>query len=84
MRHDEAPAVIAPKPSRHSAQRAGFATEGNYVAEVEVQLIEADEGWSPYLTLEDAERLDQVRESLRRGDLSKASKLGCVFHLTPV
>jgi hypothetical protein len=58
--------------------------EGNYVAEVEVQLIEADEGWSPYLTLEDAERLDQVSEALRRGDVAKAASLARVFHLTPV
>jgi hypothetical protein len=58
--------------------------EGDYVAAVEVQLIEADEGWSPYLTLEDAERLDDVREALRRGDVAEASKLARVFHLTPV
>jgi hypothetical protein len=58
--------------------------EGDYVAEVEVQLVDTDEGWSPYLTLEDAERLDQVREALRRRDLTKAAKLARVFHLTPV
>lgn len=28
--------------------------EGQYVAEVDVELIETDEGWSPYLSLEDA------------------------------
>jgi len=32
--------------------------EGEYAAEVEVDLIATDEGWSPYLPLEDAERLD--------------------------
>jgi hypothetical protein len=58
--------------------------EGDYVAEVEVHIIEADEGWSPYLTLEDAERLDDVREALRRGDVTEAAKLARVFHLTPV
>jgi hypothetical protein len=26
--------------------------EGEYAAEVEVELIETDEGWSPYLSLE--------------------------------
>jgi hypothetical protein len=54
--------------------------EGDYVAE----LVEADEGWSPYLTLEDAERLDDVRDALRRGNLTAATKLARVFHLTPV
>jgi len=58
--------------------------EGDYVAEVEVHLVEADEGWSPGLTLEDAERLDDVRDALRRGDLTAAAKLARVFHLTPI
>jgi hypothetical protein len=58
--------------------------EGDYVAEVEVQLIESEEGWSPYLTIEDAERLDEVREALRKGDVAEAAKLARVFHLTPV
>lgn len=58
--------------------------EGQYVAEVEVELIEADEGWAPYLSLEDAERLDAVREALRLGDTEKAGKLAKVFRLMPV
>jgi hypothetical protein len=58
--------------------------EGDYVAEVDVQLIDSDEGWAPYLTLQDAEKLDQVREALRRGDLTEAAKLARVYHLTPV
>jgi len=53
--------------------------EGDYAAEVEVQLVEADEGWSPYLTLEDAERLDDVRKALRRGDLAEASRSRAPF-----
>ncbi|MFM7791207.1 MAG: hypothetical protein ACKO90_24910 [Microcystis panniformis] len=36
------------------------------MAEVEVELIETPEGWSPYLSLEDAQKLDDVREALRR------------------
>jgi hypothetical protein len=43
--------------------------EGDYVAEADVELIYAEEGWSPYLSLDDAIRLDDVREALRRGDL---------------
>ncbi len=50
--------------------------EGEYAAEVEVELIEAEDAWSPYLSLEDTEKLDAVREALRRGDVSEASKLG--------
>ena len=58
--------------------------EGRYVAEVEVALIDADAGWSPYLSLEDAQRLDAVRKALRRGDLKQAGQLGRVFYLEPV
>jgi hypothetical protein len=58
--------------------------EGKYVAQVEVNLIETDEGWSPYLSLEDAYKLDDVRDALRRGDVEAATKLARVFKLTPV
>jgi hypothetical protein len=58
--------------------------EGQYIAEVEVQLVHTDEGWSPYLTLEDAEKLDEVRRALQQGDLTRAAQLAKVFELTPV
>ena len=58
--------------------------EGQYVAEVDVELVYTDEGWSPYLSLEDAQKLDDVRDFLRRSDLKAASKLARVFSLTPV
>jgi hypothetical protein len=58
--------------------------EGQYVAAVDVELIETDEGWSPYLSLEDPYKLDDVRSALRRGDLKSAARLSRVFSLTPV
>jgi hypothetical protein len=58
--------------------------EGQYVAEVDIELIDAKEGWAPYLSLEDAQKLDEVRQALRRGDLKTASRLARVFSLTPV
>ena len=58
--------------------------EGQYVAEVEIELIDTDEGWSPYLSLDDALKLDDVRDALRRGDLHKAGRLARVFTLTPL
>ena len=64
--------------------RTKLVHEGEFVAEVDVDLIEADEGWSPYLSLEDAYKLDDVRDALRRGDIKTAAKLGRVFKLTPV
>ncbi len=58
--------------------------EGKYAAEVSVELIEDETGWSPYLSLEDAKKLDAVRRALRGGDVAAAAKHGRVFELTPV
>jgi hypothetical protein len=58
--------------------------EGQFAAEVDVKLIETDEGWPPYLSLEDAYKLDDVRDALRRGDLEAATRLARVFKLMPV
>ncbi len=58
--------------------------EGKYVAEVDIELIDTDEGWSPYLAIEDAYKLDDVREALRKGDLDTASRLARLYTLTPV
>ena len=64
--------------------RSKLVHEGNYVAEVDVELVETDDEWSPYLSLEEAGKLDDVREALRRGDLKKASRYGRVYTLTPL
>jgi hypothetical protein len=58
--------------------------EGDYAAEVDVELSYADEGWSPYLSVQDAHKLDDVREALRKGDLKLAATLARVYTLTPV
>lgn len=59
--------------------------EGDFVAEVDVNLVEADGSWTPYLTLDDAYKLDDVREALRAGDVTRASRLASrVYRLTPV
>jgi hypothetical protein len=51
---------------------------------VKVELIEDEQGWSAYLSLQDAYRLDDVRAALKRGDLAAATKSAKVFSLTPV
>ncbi len=61
-----------------------FVREGPYAAEVDVELIEEGNGWSPYLSVDDARKLDTVREALRRGDIHAASRLARVFSVTPV
>jgi len=56
----------------------------NYVAEVEVELIYTDDNWSPYLSVEDAAKLDDVRQALQGKDIERASQRGHVYHLMPV
>ena len=58
--------------------------ESEYAAEVEVELCTSETGWSPYLSVADAEKLDHVREALRRKDFKSAAKFGRVYRLTPV
>ena len=65
-------------------RRVKLVREGQYAAEVEVELIEAEGGWAPYLSLEEVQKLDEVREALRRGELKRASRLARVFKLTPI
>ena len=65
-------------------RRTKYVHEGRYVAEVDVELLEDETEWSPYLSVEDACRLDDVRDALRRGDIPAASNLARVFKLEPV
>jgi hypothetical protein len=58
--------------------------EGRYAAEVPVELIEDETGWSPYLSVEDAQKLDAVRQALRKGAIVEAARHGRVFELTPI
>ena len=59
--------------------------EGDLIAEVDVTLLEATGGWAPYLSVDDAYKLDDVRDALRAGDVKRASRLANrVYRLTPV
>jgi hypothetical protein len=65
-------------------KRTKLVHEGRYLAEVDVELLVTEDGWSPYLSVEDSYKLDDVREALRRGDVVSAAGLGRVFALTPI
>lgn len=58
--------------------------EGKYAAKVPVDLIEEEGGWAPYLSVDDAMKLDLVRRALWQGDLQTAARYGQVFELKPV
>jgi len=57
---------------------------GRYVAEVEVDLIQSEDEWAPYLSVEDATKLDDVREALQKEDLESASRYGRIYRLEPI
>jgi hypothetical protein len=64
--------------------RTKLVRERQYAAEVTVELIDAETSWPPYLSLEDAQKLDEVREALHQGDLERAGQLARVFRFTPI
>jgi hypothetical protein len=65
-------------------KKTKYVHEGQYVAEVEVSLIEDETDWSPYLSVEDACKLDDVKGALRQGDLDTAARYGRIYELRPV
>lgn len=58
--------------------------EGQFAAEVEVELLEDETGWSPYLSLAAARKLDEVRAALKKQDIEAAARQARVYKLTPV
>lgn len=62
-------------------KKTKYVHEGRYVAEVNVDLIEDEGAWSPFLSIDDAYKLDDVRDALRRDDLVSASQYGRIFEL---
>jgi FAD synthase len=65
-------------------KKTKYVHAGQYVAEVEVELIHEEGAWAPYLSVDDAFSLDDVREALRQGDLTSAAQYGRIYELRPV
>lgn len=65
-------------------RKTKYIHSGDYVAEVEVNLTVTEDEWSPYLSLEEAKKLDAVREALQKKDINKASQYGKVYRMEPV
>ena len=58
--------------------------EGDVAAEVDIELLESEGSWAPYVSLEDAYKLDDVREALRSGNLRRAAEVARLYRLSPV
>lgn len=57
---------------------------GKYAAEVEVTLQHEEGGWTPYISVEDARKLDKVKQYLAETKIEEARTLARVFELKPV
>ena len=58
--------------------------EGDYMAEILVTLEGSSDEWAPYISVEDALRVDNVREALLAGDVVSAEKYATVYEVVPV
>ncbi len=67
-----------------TCRKKKFIHEGKYVAEVEVEVVLDDTEWAPYLGLEEAYRLDDIRTALKNHDLKTAARYAKVYELHPV
>ncbi len=61
-----------------------FIHSGDYIAEVEVTLIEDSNGWSPCMSLHDAKKLDTIRKALQDRKLKQAAQYGKIYKMMPV
>ena len=53
--------------------------EGAYAAEVEIELLEEDHEWAPFIPADAKRKLDKVRLALRRATLRRpAGSRGCM------
>ncbi|MEX2517268.1 MAG: hypothetical protein WD572_10245 [Gammaproteobacteria bacterium] len=65
-------------------QKIKYVHEGQYVAEVAVEIIDSETGWSSTISLKDAYKLDDVKKALKTGDLKAAAQYGRVYELRPI
>lgn len=60
---------------RATRQYTEIIHEGRYAADVEIELHDSDESWSPTMSADDAKKLDAVRSALRRDDIAKPANM---------
>ena len=61
-----------------------FAHAGRYAAEVSIELIPDDDAWGPYLSMDDASKLERVQAALEKGEIAAAAREARVFELLPI
>ena len=57
---------------------------GRFAAAVEIEDIPDDGAWGPYISFDDAMKLERVQKALAAGDLKAAGREARVYEMTPV
>jgi hypothetical protein len=81
---DLATLITAYRPDPDGWKTVRFVHADRYAAEVEVELVPDDGAWGPYLSSQDALKLERVRAALKRGDIAAATREARVFELMPL
>ena len=68
----------------NTKRRIKLIREGEFMAEVDVEWIVEPPAWEPYLSMDDAHKLDRVRAALKAADILTASSLATVYRTVPV
>ena len=55
----------------------------DYAAEVEIDLIDDDDAWGPYLSMPDVKKLERVRKLMKNGQFAEAAREAKVIELVP-
>jgi len=61
-----------------------FVHAGRYAAEVSIELIPDDDAWGPYLSMDDASKLERIQAALEKGEIVAAAREARVFELLPI
>jgi hypothetical protein len=78
-------AVSFPETKEMNVRKAiKLVREGQFAAEVEVELHDDGTGWAPYLSIAGAKTFDEVRAALKSRDIEAAAKHAKVYRLTPI
>lgn len=67
---------------QYTAQR--LVRDGDLVAEVEIKLEKHDHEWGPTMSMDDALKLDTVRDAMRQKNYDAVRTLGKLYRLTPI
>lgn len=68
----------------NTATRVQLLREGDYLAEVPVDIILDELEWSPGFTLDGVEKLEIVRAALKAGDMKTALQYAKVFEVKAI